>query len=69
MTTRQNNDITDPIGAIYVEKKLSYHDRLNWVWSITKTRQDNDMINSTSATYIGNEAKLSWSIRLSVVYD
>ena len=59
MTTKQDNGITDPIGIIYVEKKLSYHDRLNWVWSITKTRQDNDMINSTSATYIGNEAKLS----------
>ena len=26
MTTRKNNDITDPIGAIYVEKKIE----LSW---------------------------------------
>ena len=34
-----------------------------------KTRKDKNMINCTSAFYVENDTKLSWPIRLGVVYD
>ena len=37
--------------------------------SLTKTKQDNDMTNRTSAIYAENETELPWPIELSVVYE
>ena len=38
MKTRQDNDVTNLIGVIYAEKKLSFHDLSNRVPSVTKTK-------------------------------
>ena len=34
--TRQDNDVTNRIGAVYDENKLNYHDRLDWVPIVMK---------------------------------
>ena len=44
MKIRQDNDVTDGIGAIHVKMKLSYHDRSYQVQSVMKTRLDNNLI-------------------------
>lgn len=49
--------------------KLNYQDLLNCVWCVTKMRQENNMIDRTSAVYIENETKLSRPIGLGVFYD
>ena len=48
---------------------LNYHDWLNWVSIVTKTRQDNDVIDHTDVVYIENETELSWLIGLGTIYD
>ena len=48
---------------------LNYHDWLNWVSTVTKTRQDNDVIDHTDVVYIENETELSWLIGLGTIYD
>ena len=45
---------------------MKYHDLLNWVQFVTKTREDNDMTDHTGAVYVENDTKLSWSIELGV---
>ena len=42
---------------------------IDWhrVWFVTKTRQDNDVIEGTSAVYAENDNELSWPIGLSFV--
>ena len=42
---------------------LNYHDQLEWVHSVEKTKQDNDVIDHTGVIYVKNDAKLSSSIR------
>ena len=49
--------------------KLSCYVWLNWVRSVTKTRQDNDMTDCIGTIYVENETELSWPIKLGVVYD
>ena len=39
--------------------KLNFHDQSNKVWSMTKSKQENDLIDYTSAVYIEIETKLS----------
>ena len=39
------------------------------VWSIVKTKQDNDMIDRTSGVYVENNIELSWLIGLGAVCD
>ena len=41
----------DRIGLYYIEKKLNYHNRSDGVWSMTKSRQDNDVIDHTDSVY------------------
>ena len=48
---------------------LNYHDWLNWVSTVTKTRQDNNVIDHTDVVYIENETELSWLIGLGTIYD
>ena len=36
---------------------------------MTKTRQNNDVINLIGVIYAENDIKLSWSIKLGVDYD
>ena len=42
---------------------LNSEDRSNNVRYMTKTRQDNDLIDHTSMLYVENETELSWLIR------
>lgn len=47
--------------------KQNYQDLSNQVWSVIKTRQDNDLPNHTGIVYGKNETKLLWSIGLCAV--
>ena len=49
--------------------KLSCCDRLSWVHSVTKTKQDNDVIDCKRATYAKKEIELLWPIRLGADCD
>ena len=49
--------------------KQNYKDLFDWVWFVMKTRQDNDMIDGTSAFYAENNTKPSWPIRSGVGCD
>ena len=49
--------------------KLSCHDRLDQVWYVTKTKQDNDMTDRAGAIYDENEIELSWLIGSGVICD
>ena len=48
---------------------LNYHDRLNQVSIIMKTKKDNDMIDSTDMVNAKNKIELSWPIGLGTVFD
>ena len=39
------------------KSKLNYQDLSNWVWSVMKTKQDNDMTDRTGVIYAKNETK------------
>ena len=41
-----------------LKTQLSCRDRSDRVWSMTKTRQDNDIINHKGAVYVENEIEL-----------
>ena len=49
--------------------KLNCQDLLDWVRSIAKTRQNNDVIDCIGVVYIKNKIKLSWSIKQGEVYE
>lgn len=49
--------------------KLSCLDQLNWVWSMTKTRQNNDVKDFKGAIYDEKETELSRPIKSGAVYD
>ena len=48
--------------------KLKYHDRTNRVWSMTKTKQDNDVTDHIGAVYTEIGTELSWLIEQDVTY-
>ena len=43
MKTRQDNDVINRIGLLYIERELNYHKRSNRVQSNATIGQDNDM--------------------------
>ena len=45
--TRQDNDVIDRIGLVYVETETEQQRPIDQVWSIMKTGQDNDLTNRT----------------------
>ena len=45
---------------------MNYHDRWDRVQSMTKTREENNVIDCISAIYAENDTKLSWLIGLGV---
>ena len=51
------------------KKILNYHDQMNQVLFVTKTRHENDVTDHTCAIYTKNDTKISWSIRLGANYD
>ena len=50
------------------ETKLNYYDLSYGVRSMTKTRQDNDVIDRIGAVYTDIRTELSWPIRKDTVY-
>ena len=48
---KQDNDVIDCIGVVYDETETELLNLSNKVRYVAKTRQDNDMINHTSAVY------------------
>ena len=52
-----------------LKMKLSCHDWSDWVWSVTKTRQDNDMTNHVGLLYTKIKIELLGPIWSGVVYD
>lgn len=69
MKTRHDNDVTDRTSVVYVEKKLSYGDLLDRVRSVTKIRQNNDMIDHIGAVHSQNDTELSSQIKPGIVCD
>ena len=65
---KQDNDVTIRIVVFMLKLKLSCRDLTNQVWSITKTRQENDMIDCTGVTYVENKTRLLQPIRLGATY-
>ena len=51
------------------KRNLSYLDQSDWVQSMMKIKNKNDLTNHKGVVYAENEIKLSWSIRLGEVYD
>ena len=52
-----------------LKMKLSYSDWLNQVWSMSKTKQDNDVNDSIDLVYAKIKTQLSLPIWLDAVYD
>lgn len=59
----------DCIVAVYAKNEIEFHDRLDWVRSVIKIGQDNDITDHTSVVYAKNNIELSWPIWLSVNSD
>ena len=49
--------------------KLNYCDQSDWVWSMMKSRHDNDVTNHIDVVYPENETMLVWTISLRMVCD
>ena len=49
--------------------RSSYHDRSSQIWSVVKTRQDNNVTHSISLVYIENNIELSRPIGSGEIYD
>ena len=49
--------------------KLCYCDKLDYVWFVTKTKQDNGMTDLISLIYSKTETKLSEPVQPDAVYD
>ena len=60
MKIKQDNDMVDRIGVIYVFILLNYHAQSDRVPIMT---------NHTNAVYIENKTKLSWPIRSGPICD
>ena len=52
-----------------LKTKLSFHDRLDRVRFVIKTKQDNDVTDHTRVGYTENETKLFWPIGPGVACD
>ena len=50
--------MTDHIGLVYAEPKLNYRDLSNQVWSMMKTRQENDVTDHIGVFYSKNITEL-----------
>lgn len=52
-----------------LKMKLSYHEQLNQVHSVMKSRQDNSMIDRIGLVYVVTKIELSITVWLGVVCD
>ena len=58
MKTRQDNDVIDHIGMVYVFMILNFHDQSHQMLTLMKTKQDNYVIDCIDAVYVENETQL-----------
>ena len=68
MKIRQNNDVIDCIGVVYVENKTELCEQSDWVWYVIKTSKDNDITSCTGLVYAKIKSKLLKPIEQSEVY-
>ena len=54
--------MVDYIDTVYTKNNLRCHDQSDGVESVTKTKQDNDMINHIDLVYVETEIELSGPI-------
>lgn len=47
------------MSAVYIETKLNYWDLLDRVWSVMKSKQDNDVTDLTSVIYVEKKSEQS----------
>lgn len=59
MNTRNDNDMTNHISAIYVENDVELSQPAHWVLTMMKTIQDNYMTIRTNVVYMENEMSCS----------
>lgn len=52
-----------------LKMKLNYHDQSDWVWSVMKTSEDNDMIEHICLVYTEIEIELSRIILPGAICD
>lgn len=67
--TRQDNDLIDHIGAVYVEKYTKLFGPTRPGVAYTKIRHDNDLTNHIDVVYVEKETKLSWPIGPCAICD
>lgn len=59
MKNKQDNDLTNCMGAVYAENYTKLLGLSDQVQSMRKSRQDNDVTNLTVVVYIEKEMELS----------
>ena len=69
MKTKQDNYVTEQIGAIYAKNETKLLWSIDWVWFVTKTRYDNEVTKRIGAINTENDIELSWPIVSGVVYE
>ena len=52
-----------------LKSKLNYQDLSDRVWSMRKTRQDNDVTDRTGVIYVKNDIRLLWPIGAGSICD
>lgn len=55
---RQDNDMINRLGPLYVKKKMNCHKRFDRARYMMKTIHNNDMIDHTSPLCVNNEIEL-----------
>lgn len=63
---RKSKIMTLPIILAWytLTSKLNHRDLFDWLRSVMKTKQNNDVTHCTDAIYVENETKLLWAIGL-----
>ena len=67
--TRQDNDVTDRIGLVYVENNIEFSEPIIQGAICDETKQDNDVIDHIGLVYNQNGTELSEPIGSGAIYD
>ena len=59
MKTKQDNDMIDNIGLVYIKTKLNCRDISDRVQSVMKTRQENNLTDCRGVVYAENKIEIS----------
>lgn len=61
--------MTERTGAVYEENDIKLSWPIDRVRFVTKTRQDNDVIEWIVMVYLENDIELMWQMRMGVIFD